>query len=107
MPEQNKKNKEDRYLEVVFKLLYLIIALFIFLGLFIYINVAGVPDMLKPSEELVYENAKDTVSKKDEIKSDLWQAPDTLDIVNEPNAEQIFYGRNLIKNTSLYLGPIG
>lgn len=114
MSDQNKKNKEDKYLEVVFKLLYLIIALFIFLGLFIYINVAGVPDMLKPGEELVYENAKDTASKKEEVKSparpsggDLWQAPDTLDIVNEPNAEQIFYGRSLIKNTSLYLGPNG
>lgn len=107
MAEQNKKNKEDRYLEVVFKLLYLIIALLIFLVLFIYINVAGVPDMLKPSEELVNENTKDTLSKKDEIKSDLWHAPDTLDIVNESNAEQIFYGRSLIKNTSLYLGPNG
>ena len=58
MSDQNKKNKEDRYLEVVFKLLYLIIALMIFLGLFIYINIAGIPDMLKPSEELVYENIK-------------------------------------------------
>lgn len=107
MSEHNKKNKEDKYLEVVFKLLYLIIALMIFVGLFVYINVAGVPDMLKPGEELVYVDAKDTTSKKDEIKSDLWQAPDTLDIAKEPNAEQIFYGRSLIKNTSLYLGPNG
>ena len=107
MSNQNKKSEEDRYLEVVFKLLYLIIALMIFLGLFIYINVAGIPDMLKSSEELVYLDAKDTTSKKNEIKSDLWQAPDTLDIVKEPNAEQIFYGRSLIKNTSLYLGPNG
>ena len=68
MEDKNKKNNEDRYLEVVIKLLYLIIALMIFVGLFVYINVAGLPDMLKPSEELVYEDAKDTVSKKLTLK---------------------------------------
>ena len=107
MSEQNKKNKEERYLEVVFKLLYLIIALMLLLGFIVYVNVAGVPDIFRPTEELVHENAKDTVSKMVEKKSDLWQAPDTLEIVNEANAEQIFYGRSLIKNTSLYLGPNG
>ena len=107
MEDKNKKNNEDRYLEVVIKLLYLIIALMIFVGWFVYINVAGLPDMLKPSEELVYEDAKDTVSKKVDIKNELWQAPDTLEIVKELNAEQILYGRSLIKNTSLYLGPNG
>ena len=39
MEDKNKKNNEDRYLEVVIKLLYLIIALMIFVGLFVYINI--------------------------------------------------------------------
>src|SRR5690606_22190224 len=36
-----------------------------------------------------------------------WQAPDTAEIDDEPNAEQIKYGRAIISNTSYYFGPGG
>lgn len=102
-----KKNKEDKYLEVVFKLLYLIIVLMMFVGLFVYINVAGVPDILKPEEELVYLNEISADKKEDAAKSDGWIAPDTLEISKERNAEQIEYGRQLIARTSYFLGVHG
>ncbi|MEX2513286.1 MAG: c-type cytochrome [Cyclobacteriaceae bacterium] len=40
-------------------------------------------------------------------KEDLWKAPDWTTVVNEPNAKQIQYGKELIAHTSEYLGPEG
>ena len=37
----------------------------------------------------------------------MWQAPDWSKVDEEPNAEYIKYGRELIANTSEYLGPNG
>ncbi len=37
----------------------------------------------------------------------MWQAPDWSKVNDEPNAESIKYGRELIANTSEYLGPNG
>lgn len=107
MSDQDKKDKEQQYLDLVFKLLYLIIALMIFIGMLVYVNVAGVPDVFKSSEELVVKDSINPLVKIEKIKGDFWQTPDTLDISKEKNAEQIFYGRSLIKNTSFYLGPNG
>ncbi|MBC7863804.1 MAG: c-type cytochrome [Bacteroidia bacterium] len=45
--------------------------------------------------------------KTEEKKSEYWIAPDTNSISEEKNKELITYGRELIKNTSLYLGPNG
>jgi thiosulfate dehydrogenase len=36
-----------------------------------------------------------------------WQAPDTLSIPNTAEGKQILYGRELIRHTSVYLGPKG
>ena len=104
---EDKKNREEQYLNLVFKLLYLIIALMIFIGLLVYVNVAGIPDIFKPKEKLVYTDSVKTEPKVEKEVSEFWLAPDTLGIASEKNGEQIFYGRNLIKNTSLYLGPNG
>ncbi|HEY0030886.1 MAG TPA: c-type cytochrome [Bacteroidia bacterium] len=101
-----KKSKEDKYLNSIFKLLYLIIALMMFVGLFVYINVAGVPDILKAKEPMV---AEDTIQQPKVIASvtDEWIAPDTLKIRKEKDAELIEYGRRLIAKTAYYLGPDG
>jgi thiosulfate dehydrogenase len=40
-------------------------------------------------------------------KEGLWQAPDWTMVDQEPNAEDIKYGKELIANTSTYLGPNG
>jgi thiosulfate dehydrogenase len=37
----------------------------------------------------------------------VWHMPDTSLIHNDPEFEQIYYGRGLIANTSFYLGPKG
>lgn len=39
--------------------------------------------------------------------STFWQAPDTSLLANDPNAELIRYGRDLIAHTAKYLGPEG
>ncbi|WP_111672286.1 c-type cytochrome [Algoriphagus litoralis] len=37
----------------------------------------------------------------------MWQAPDWVSVDSEPNAEDIKYGKELVANTSEYLGPNG
>jgi thiosulfate dehydrogenase len=39
--------------------------------------------------------------------NELWQAPNESLLLNEANADEIKYGRELIQNTALYLGPNG
>lgn len=39
--------------------------------------------------------------------NELWQAPNESLLINEANADEIKYGRELIQNTALYLGPNG
>ena len=106
MSDQNKRNKEELYIELVFKLLYLILGLLIFIGALVYINIAGVPDVFKQTEKIATTDSSVVVEVKLPI-SDLWKAPDASTIINEKNAELISYGKKLIANTSLYLGPNG
>lgn len=113
MSNQDKNNKEQKYINLVFKLCYLIIAFMLIVGVLIYIKVAGVPEMFQSEEEVACETITDDPQLKDggKVSSSLdhgfWQAPDTLDITKEANAEQIAYGRRLIQKTSDYLGPHG
>ena len=41
----------------------------------------------------------------EEKENSLWHAPDTADWQQLSNVEQLRYGRDLIANTSHYLGP--
>lgn len=107
--EKNKKN-EEKLLDVVFKLLYLIIALMMVVAVLIYINFAGVPDIFKEDKVVAVAPipANEASSEKtDEPKSDLWTAPDTLNIPNDETGKQVRYGKQLIANTAYYLGPNG
>jgi thiosulfate dehydrogenase len=106
MSEDNIKDKEQKYLEVVFKLLYLIIALMILAGILVYINVGGVPDVFKSSDDVKVVMA-DVPVKEKEDKTEFWVAPDTSTIANDDAGKQIEYGRILIANTSHYFGPNG
>lgn len=47
------------------------------------------------------------VSKKNMRKENIWAAPDTSLINKEPNAQLIYYGKQLIANTAYYFGPLG
>ncbi|MGZ4056077.1 MAG: c-type cytochrome [Bacteroidia bacterium] len=106
MSDNKKKNNEQRYLDVVFKLLYLIIALMILVGMLIYINVGGVPDIFKSKEDSKIVSIEISVKVK-EVKEEFWVAPDTSTIPNDDSGKQIKYGRMLIANTSRYFGPNG
>lgn len=53
------------------------------------------------------ESTNTTSDKINEVaKVNLWQAPDES-IISESDKEMILYGKELIKNTSTYLGPKG
>ncbi len=49
----------------------------------------------------------DVVFKKPFISNDEWQSPKLSDVSNDEEGRMILYGRELISNTSLFLGPKG
>jgi thiosulfate dehydrogenase len=105
---EEKKNKEQKYLDVVFKLLYLIIALMMLVGILVYINVGGVPDIFKSTEDSKFVvSVAEKAEKIKDSKPEFWIAPDTSTITNDELGKQIKYGRMLIANTSHYFGPNG
>jgi len=107
MSDLDKKSRRQQNLNIVFKLLFLIIALIIFIGLLVYLKLVEMPDVFKQKDKLIYNDSVKIDLKEEDVVNEFWHAPDTLDIWKEKNAEQIFYGRSLIKNTALYLGPNG
>ncbi|HWY13000.1 MAG TPA: c-type cytochrome [Bacteroidia bacterium] len=69
------------------------------------INVTGLPTIKEDIPKKDRETKTETPIEKP--VSDVWIAPDTTQIKTEKNAAQIIYGRDLIANTSFYLGPKG
>src|SRR5688500_16762607 len=45
--------------------------------------------------------------KTDSNQAEIWTAPDIVRLNDEPDAELLRYGRELIANTSKYFGPAG
>lgn len=68
--------------------------------------VLGVILIAKMSAKPFFSGNDDTIStgKQEDI---YWQVPDTVQIPSTPEGELIRYGRDLIVNTSIYLGPNG
>jgi thiosulfate dehydrogenase len=99
-------HNEHNYLEVIAKLINVIIILLIVIVVLIVINITGLPkwndESLEPS--FVAQPAQNAQVIK---TTPVWIAPDTVGIKTESNAAQILYGRQLIANTSYYLGPHG
>ena len=54
-------------------------------------------------------NTADNQTIKDSIitEEELWIVPDTITIPHDEFGEMVRYGRNLIVNTSFYIGPEG
>jgi thiosulfate dehydrogenase len=53
-------------------------------------------------------NAADSIAiVKSNMITGLWVAPDSVLIMNEPNADLILYGKSLLAHTSEYFGPNG
>lgn len=107
MQEEDKHKREDELLHFVTRLCNAIVCLMLLAAVLVYLAICGVPEIFKPDKSIVKE-VVDTVEKKPEtFVSDMWIAPDTASIKSEKNAELINYGRQLISNTSYYLGPKG
>ncbi|MGY6559652.1 MAG: c-type cytochrome [Nitritalea sp.] len=75
--------------------------------LFVYLLAGGsLPQLAAPEGEfLLAEVYEGLIPEEDLVR--LWHAPDWSTVADEPNAVYIEYGRELIANTSEYLGPLG
>jgi thiosulfate dehydrogenase len=102
--EQPEKNKEEHYLEVIRRLINCVIALTLLVILLTIVNITGLPELkadIEPKPIVKKEPASE--KKTDEV----WIAPDTSLIKAEASQDLIRYGKDLIANTSYYLGPKG
>ncbi len=97
------KEKEN-YIQVIAKLINVVIILLVVIVILIVINFTGLPKMGKEEKEYIPKQKDTTLITKTPT---VWIAPDTSEINKEKNASQIKYGRNLICNTSFYLGLHG
>lgn len=100
-----KHNSEENYIEIIQRLVKAIVILLIIIVVLLVFIVWGGPTPKKDFSKKDTETKKETPSEKPVV--DVWIAPDTTKIRSEKNAAQIIYGRELIANTSLYLGPKG
>ncbi len=100
-----KHNSEENYIEIIQRLVKAIVVLLFIIVLLLVFIVWGGPTPKKDFSKKDTETKTETPIEKP--LSDVWIAPDTTQIKSEKNAAQIIYGRELIANTSLYLGPQG
>lgn len=77
------------------------------IGFVIYLSYSGVNLPAFKEEPVVAQVENTPVSKALMDPTEMWQAPDWASVDTEPNADEIKYGRELIANTSEYLGPNG
>ncbi len=102
-----KHNSEDNYIEIIQRLVKCIVVLLVIVVGLVILNIMDLSSPKKPKqlvEEKVAEQKDTTMIATDTMHI---SAPDTSLIRNEKNAAQIIYGRELIANTSIYLGPKG
>ena len=97
-------NSEENYVEIIQRLVKCVVILIIIIVLLV-IQITGLPTPKKDFSKKDVDSKTEAMEKKP--VADVWIAPDTTQIKAEKNAEQIIYGRDLIANTSFYLGPKG
>lgn len=98
------KGKPDQptLLKLVNTLLMVVIAVLFLLGLVAAYLIIG------PSKiEAFFDSDETAVQTRQTSLSDFWQAPDSLSIPTGKDGDEIRYGRELIRHTSVYLGPKG
>ncbi|PZX48906.1 c-type cytochrome [Algoriphagus chordae] len=93
-------------LPLVTGLLLAICVLVGIVGLTLYLDFSGERPQHEPLAELPAKPDM-PISKALMDPAGMWQAPDWASVEKEPNADEIKYGRELIANTSEYLGPNG
>jgi len=99
-----KHNSEENYIEIIQRLVKAIVVLLAIIVILLVFIVWGGPS---PKKEFPIVKSETKTGSIEKPKADVWIAPDTSLIKKEKNAAQIIYGRELIANTSLYLGPKG
>ena len=103
----DRKNKEEKFIDVIVKLLNLIICLMLLAVMLVYVSFCGVPELFLPSEKIAVVAPPVASEKKESKKDAVWVAPDTATLPADATGNLIRYGRSLIANTAYYLGPQG
>ncbi len=102
-----RNNSEENYIEIIQRLVKTVVLLLVLVVALIILNLVDLssPKKIKPVVKELAAVKKDTTL----ILTDTTHisAPDTSLISKEKNAKEIYYGRELITNTSVYLGPKG
>ncbi len=77
------------------------------IGLTVFLSISGYDFSAFESEAGVEEEVRVLVSKALADPAEMWLPPDWSTVDEEPNAESIKYGKELLANTAEYLGPQG
>lgn len=98
-----------KVISLLVALLGLAMSLVVVVGLLLFLSFSGVslPSLSQEEEEspVAVVEAPEVAALAD--PASLWKAPELASMDQEPNAEELHYGRELVANTAEYLGPRG
>lgn len=97
---------EKKLLSIIRQLLFLILSLVAILLLLVVIYIFGLPDF-SSKENTSSDKKATTTSLEKKPETNFWLPPDTSSLEKNEMKKIILYGRDLIANTSKYLGPKG
>ncbi len=106
------KPPTDPLLKTINRLLEVIVLLVVVILVMSYFMINGTPDFYN-AEKKKNENRSLPIKEKNVLREkgpalkNPWKAPDTASLASHPDRKLILYGRDLIANTSKYLGPKG
>ena len=98
-----------KLISLVVALLGLSMALVLALGFVLFLSFSGVqlPSLAEGPQDVPVEAVETPVVKALVDPASVWKAADWSVMDQEPNAEELNYGKELVANTSEYLGPKG
>ena len=98
-----------KVISLLVALLGLAMSLVVVVGLLLFLSFSGVslPSLSQEEEEspVAVVESPEVAALAD--PASLWKAPELASMDQEPNAEELHYGRELVANTAEYLGPRG
>ena len=98
-----------KLISLVVALLGLSTALALALGFVLFLSFSGVqlPSLAEGPQDIPVEAVETPVVKALVDPASVWKAADWSVMDQEPNAEELNYGKELVANTAAYLGPKG
>jgi thiosulfate dehydrogenase len=98
-----------KLISLVVALLGLSMALVLALGFVLFLSFSGVqlPSLAEGPQDIPVEAVETPVVKALVDPASVWKAADWSVMDQEPNAEELNYGKELVANTAEYLGPKG